>query len=311
MSLKLPGFYSVWGMKQMPRTEAPFGNKSYPYAVGRVKARESSRLDRTQWGRLLEADSVQAMQILREYGYGGDSTETDIDLLTGEELHRTVVFINEITPDRTLTDLFLYPADGQNLKLFLKARLFSEENVDAYISRDGSLNPEILKVCVAQEDFSLLPAAWQQVLTGIFEITNPRLLSAAVDRAVFSLTEHVLKEKNNDLLRTYYETQVRYLNILAKMRAERLHWGEKETREMLLPMEGELPSLPEEDISDIERKMNRELLEIVRSRRDDSFGIAPIVLFLLEKRTEARNLRILFAAKRAGLPVAADDLELI
>ena len=294
----------------MSKTEVPYGNKSYPYAVGRVKARESSLLGPAQWARLLEADVVLAMQILREHGYGGDSAENDMDRLTGEELHKTVLFINEITPDRTLSDLFLYPADGQNLKLLLKARLFSED-VNSYLSQDGSIDPELLKVCVAQEDFSLLPAALEEALAGIFEITNPRRLSAAVDRAIFFLTQRVLKEKSNELLKTYFSTQVRYLNILAEMRAKRLHWGEKETKEMLLPMEGELPEPPQEDISTVERKMNRELLEIVRDHRDDSFGIAPIVLFLLEKRTEARNLRVLFAAKRAGRPITAADLELI
>ena len=40
-----------------------FGETSYPFAVGRVKALEGTLLNASQWGRLLEAEEAQALSI--------------------------------------------------------------------------------------------------------------------------------------------------------------------------------------------------------------------------------------------------------
>ena len=64
-----------------------------------------------------------------------------------------------------------------------------------------------------------------------------------------------------------------------------------------------------ETLRETERNMNRTLLSLMREAGTDAEGIAPIACYLLNKQNEARNLRVLFAAKRAGIPVAAGELD--
>lgn len=301
---------------------SPFGYSSYPYAIGRVRARESSLLDRSQWNRLLDADEDGALQALREFGYGAtegqSSAGRSADELIDAEQRKTAEFLAEVTPDAALTDLFFLQADAHNLKALLKARLLERADAaDEFLRTDGTIPVDVLRACVTYEDLSSLPAVMAGELEGIFEETSPRLLSARVDRAVFAQAAAVLRDKPCAVLSRYFGTWVRYLNLLASQRGLRLGWPEPETARMQLAdieaVEDPIAPLPPvqagETLRETERNMNRALLALMREAGADSDGIAPIVCYLLNKQNEARNLRILFAAKRAGVPVAAGELD--
>lgn len=301
----------------------PFGARSYPYAIGRVRVRESSLLDRSQWNRLLEADEENALQALREFGYGASEGHSapgaSVDALIAAELQETAAFIAEVTPDRELTDLFLLPTDGHNLKALLKARLLQRDDAaDDILQGGGSLPVEVLRACVAYEDLSPLPEAMAAELAGVFAEENPRLLSAQVDRAVFAQIAAALQKPPSGILSRYFAVWTRYLALLSAQRGQNLGWDERRLQGMEQPLITakedpieELPAvIPGETLRETERNMNRALLSLLRDAKGDSFGIAPIVCYLLDKRNEARNLRILFAAKRASLPVTAAELDL-
>lgn len=304
--------------------KTPFGVRSYPFAVGRVRVRESSLLDKTQWNRLLEGDEESALQALREYGYGASGHETrsadsSIDELIAAELSDTAAFIAEITPDQELTDMFLLPTDAHNLKALLKARLLgTPEIADAILIGGGTLPVALLNACVAYEDLSVLPKIMEEELEGIWDIENPRILSARVDRAVFAQATGLLEVRKSPYLCCYFLTWIKYLNLLSAQRGLRLGWKEEEISAMLIKefpvKESVQEMLPEihsgETLSETEKNMNQALLSVMREARDDSFGIAPIVCYLLNKRNEARNLRVLFAAKRSGLPISEADLDI-
>ena len=295
----------------MSNREKPFGKNSYPFAVGRIKAVEGSLLDRSKWNRLLDGDVEQAMQALREFGYGADAQEHSLDGLIRQELRKAALLIAEVTPDQELTDLFLLPTDGHNLKVLLKSRLLSEES-DSLLQEGGSIPIDWLKACVEHEDFSLLGPVLEQQLSGIFSVGDPRLLSAAVDNAVYTKIWSVLETKNNSLLRRYFTARAAYINLLSRMRAERLGWDEQAVVPMLIPIKFQTVDQPEagSTVMNTQSRMNRKLMEIVREEKNDSFGIGPIVCYLLDKQAEARNLRVLFAAKRSGRPISEADLDL-
>ena len=301
---------------------SPFGSGSYPYAIGRVRARESSLLDRSQWNRLLEADEDGALQALREFGYGAAEGQGNAGLSADEliaaEQRKTAEFLTEVTPDAELTDLLFLQADAHNLKALLKARLLERmDAADEFLRADGTIPVAVLRACVSYEDLSPLPSVMAEELDGIFEETSPRLLSARVDRAVFAQAAAVLRGKKCAVLSRYFMVWIRYLNLLAMQRGLRLGWAEQETARMQMAdidaPEAPVTPLPPiqagETLRETERNMNRTLLSLMREAGTDAEGIAPIACYLLNKQNEARNLRVLFAAKRAGIPVAAGELD--
>ena len=292
--------------------ENPFGGASYPFAVGRVKAREASLLDRAQWSRLLEGDEAQALQALREYGYGAGAVGDGIDAMISAELGETAAFLAEITPDPELTAQLLLPSDAHNLKVLLKARLVGEDP-KPMLTDGGSIPTEVLRACAEYEDFSPLGAAMERELAGVFEEQNPRLVSAAVDRAVFARAQGFFARKKCPVLERYFAVWTRYLNLLSTQRALRLGWTEAETAAMLVPVIGGGEDLPTPRaggrLRETERNMRRALLSVLREERGDSFGVAPLASYLMDKQNEARNLRILFAAKRSGQEIGEEEFD--
>lgn len=292
----------------MHQNATPFGKKSYPYAIGRVRAREASLLNAAKWNQLIEADEEQALKLLREAGYG-DGGEADIDLLTERELTKTAAFIREITPNPALTDPFFLPADAHNLKVLLKARLI-KENADSLLSPEGIYPVELLKLCIEHEELSPLGEPAAGMLSGIWTVTDPKKLSGMVDRAILAQINASPAVRASALIRSYFETQAGWLDRIAVARGRQLGWEDSSLAPLLLSADGH-PALSDEAAtpSELERQMNRELLKLVREHRFESDSIAPILCFLLEKREEARKLRLLFVSKRAGQPFEYADAD--
>ena len=303
-------------------SDRPFDRGSYAYAVGRVRALEGSLLDRAKWNRLLEIDGeAQGVRLLREFGYGvGADT---LDGMIRSELERAQTLIREVSPDPGITDLFLLPTDAHNLKVSLKARLAGSDPA-ALLLQGGVFPPELWDACVRSDSFlplkqaSPLGEALAGRLEGVTALREPRLLSAAVDRAVYGVILDAARRGGNRLVQRYFEMQIACLNRLSERRAARLHWEPAALAPMLLPLPpareddpGGEPIVPIDEGDSpaaAEGKMNRALAAMLREQRDDAFGVAPLLYYLQARRAEAASLRVLFAAKRSGHTPSLDEV---
>lgn len=285
-----------------------FGETSYPYAVGRVKALEGTLLDRAQWGRLLEADEAQGLSLLREWGYGASAGADDLESRLRAQLADTAILLREIAPDPGLLRVFCLPVDAHNLKVLLKARLVGEK-ADRLLLSGGCFEKALLQVCVEVDDYSLLSPLLGERLQGAGDLTDPQALSVLVDNAVFA---QMLRDAGkNELLRQYLRTQAEYTNRLSAIRASQLGWSQQQLDRVQIPIENTPPAaLQDGDVREVEREKQQALRRVIAGQKDDSFGPGPLLYYRLAKEQEARALRILFAAKRAGQPVTMDDLEL-
>lgn len=322
--------------------------ESYPYAVGRVRAVEERLLDGSRWARLRELDEHDAVRYLAEAGYGANAAGSEPEDLIEAELLRAREFVEEVTPDKRLSDLFLLRVDAHNLKVLLKSRLLGAEG-GALLLPGGGFEPAALAQTVESGDFSALPAAMQAPLAQAWELAEAKEggsapeISALCDRAVFAHAFSVLKGARGQSgaeLRAYFVVQVDFLNVLSVVRARRLGYTEKELAPMLLnggshaaqelqaalaaegrELAGLLAKGPAAeaiaaalegaggaDATEVERRMDRELLRLARERKYESFSMGPIVGYLLAREAEAKALRVFFAARRAGVEPAAPDL---
>lgn len=318
---------------------------SYPYAVGRVRVLETRLLDRARWNRLKEADLSDALKILIEAGYGaGAADKTDVDSLIEAELENTRALIYEITPEERLTNLFLLRTDAHNLKTLLKARMVGVDADDTLIA-GGVLPLEQVKESVRSGDYSALPPAFQSAMEKAEAILekdgDPRALSAAIDEAVFAHALSVLKKHKNGAIESYFTAQIDFLNVLSAIRARTLGWSEEKLIPLLIPG-GNIPEetfteslrVPTEQLAKVlgvgpygrliasameefretgsaqgvERRMDGALMTAVREGKYDSFSMGPILGYLLGREAEAKALRVLFAAKRAGVSAQLPEL---
>ncbi|MEG2083829.1 MAG: V-type ATPase subunit, partial [Oscillospiraceae bacterium] len=104
---------------------------SYPFAVGRVKLLENGLLDRSKLARLNELTLPEAVRALSDWGYAADyPVKNDIDGMVAFRRRELRSVIDEVTPDKELTDLFYLETDATNFKLLLKYRMLGGYGFD-------------------------------------------------------------------------------------------------------------------------------------------------------------------------------------
>ncbi len=296
----------------MHKNKDPFGGYSYEFTSGRVKALENTLLKKSDFVNLINAKSYEdSLKILADKAYGQANESDDLESIIESELTKTYSFVNEVSPNKELTNLFLLDIDAHNLKVYLKAP-FSSEDPDALVMDGGSFPCELLKVCAKVHDFSVLGKSFELKLKGVDKVKDAQLLSIMVDKAVFGHIFATLKEHKNKLLLDYFKKRAAMININTKLRAKALSYSSKEIDSMMIDIENPPRiSLPKDaSSSEVENRLSRELLDTLREQKNETFTIAPLICYMLDKINEARNLRIIFEAKLSNQNIAIDSLNL-
>lgn len=320
---------------------------NYPYAIGRVKIIENTLLDAQRMARLRELPYTDAVRQLSDWGYAADyPVKTDPDALIEFRRKELRAAVDDVTPDKELTDLFYLETDATNVKLLIKYRALGGEEVEATALPDGVFEAATLRECVISGDYSPLGGTLADALDkaddALGDDFNPRILSATVDNAFFAHIFEVLARKKNEFCARYFRTNVDYINVLGVLRARALGWNAEEYAPMtveggVIEAETLLEALaaPDDKLADTLAVRGRTdlveldcsdaaviknavelyragefesargalsgaLTELANDERFDSFGIGPVACFALASEREARELRVLFAKKRAG-----------
>lgn len=311
------------------------------FANGRIKALEGKLLDRAKWNQLYDADATEAQNILADSGYGADATNPqDVEDLIDTELTAARELINEITPDPILTDLFLLETDGHNIKTLLKGKIQGVD-VDETLTGGGSIPVEELKRAVESERYGLLPIDFEEALKKLDRETDPRIVSAVVDNAVYTHIKRVLKKHKDPLLAEYFTAKIDFTNLLTIIRSNVLGWeiskvrpllldGGEFSQSMLLDAVGLPPEslvkqlatgkhslliksvlesyLSHKSVTEVEQRLDEAAYNVIHEARNDAFGIGPMANYLMQKLTEAKALRVMFTAKRAGVNIPLSEL---
>lgn len=311
-------------------------SNSYPFAVGRITGLSAHLLDEKMWNRLIEANEKDALRILIESGYGTNAKEkTEIEALVDAEVSDAYQIAKEIAPEPELINLFLLPEDAHNLKILLKG-LHQRIDTKNLLHSGGSIPIEQLLKAFETDGGGDLPNPIKKAIEALIGEEDPMMISAGVDRAIFAYIQNVLasQKKNYALVKDYFSLKIDCNNMLAIVRGNALKWDARKVQKMmiqsdtsdletLLPAVGlpndQLPKVlakgshrdalrkmfdkyaQDGNIGQLEQAMDQLTFSVIKESRNDSFGIGPIVHYLLRRENEAKALRVLFAQKRAGM----------
>lgn len=331
-------------------------NSSYPFAVSRIKACESSLIDQTEWNRLWEAGIPEALRLLHDMGYGHTAkNQDDVDALAQASVNEARLFIREITPQEAFTNLFLLQTDGHNIKAELKG-LIQREEVSDILLPGGSIPLPVLTEAFEKDSYEAFPTKLREAVEAFDPSMPPRELSARIDEAVYAQIDETLRgpagflgkiesavqgqeTRARDLLLRYFRTVINFTNIRTILRTHVLGWTPEQTQGLIIAggdlpdlnkaMSAETDQLPEllakgdqsvlikkvlnefvkdHNITKVETAFERAAFGIIHNEYTDSFGLGPIINYLLQKEFEARTLRVMFADKRAGKNLSLADL---
>ena len=311
---------------------------SYLYACARISCLENGLLGANAVRRMAESAPEDAMRVLTDARYGNmpDATINDLEKLIENELNRATAEIGEITPDKELTDLFLLPADIQNLKVLLKARYLPNAEI---VWQDGGLyTRDTLEKTVKDQEYSSFPEEIGNGLNALEEklkiAVDPQVISVSLDKAYAAHCLKVSNGRKDAFARSYFKAQCDFNNLLTFLRMRDIGAAKEEMKERLLP-EGDIPvallvtaydqpldTLPEAmkghpaevylcsgleeiarggHIGALEKSRDDYLLSLVKSRKYDIDTIFPIIGYYLARQREAQAIRLIMTVKRNGL----------
>ena len=177
---------------------------------------------------------------------------------------------------------------------------------------------------------------------GLQRSIDPLLFSAQIDCAMFKHIKSVLdKREEAGFVREYFTLMADFQNARSVIRSRMLNWNSDKLRPMLLdcgeidhsvfiegmdtPLEqlgaklnrgpnGKLISQTIEEyvatgnVPILKRRMETALMNVLRAVKWDVSTLGPIIGYLMGREAEAKALRIIFGAKRAGFEIELPEL---
>ncbi|MEW5919464.1 MAG: V-type ATP synthase subunit C [Bacillota bacterium] len=220
-------------------------NDRYAYAVGRIRAMETSLLDRGKIERMVEASGAEeALKVLGESEYAeyiaSLASVYDYETMLDQVLHRVYRELRRFAPDPELVGLFACRYDYHNLKVLFKAYKMGEERDELLVRDVGNIPLTVLQRAVHDDDYRSLPRAMRDAAKQIAEAlrleANPQLVDLLLDRAMFTEMVEISQQFDSPFLHDYLAFQIDLLNVKTYLRVKRANLSREFLEQALLPL---------------------------------------------------------------------------
>ncbi len=306
------------------------------YANGRISGEETTLLDQRMWQMLISAgDEEEVLRLLGDTWYGTFMQYRSMEESFIRAMEATEEELLELSEDERLVRGILHRRDVRNARYIWKNILFGDDAVgEVEIERPGLVDTETLKRAVASDEArEELPEIFTRTMEDLLELEDGDL--SGFDRRMDRLAAEVELEELTDInqgFRTFVMTYIEQKNGLISGRCSTDQVSRQEMRELLLPggfhspdemaaayQRGTLKDLMAEtpgfdeiasalgeametgSFNRFERECDRRLLELLQKGSFPVFGPSPLAAFVIRREMEINHLRLLLAAKSAGV----------
>lgn len=263
--------------------------------------------------------------------------EEDFDSHLSLQMESVYGLISELTHDPRLTDLFILRNDFHNIKVAFKKKCGALAEEKYYLA-PSIVNREELIEAVETGNYGRLPsllAGALQKIEGIYSSEkNIQLIDTTLDEIYLSHCLQVSRQAKCEFLEKLFLIQIDLTNIRTFLRLKEMAKGrdhlEKclisggvlERDHLLKSFAGSLESFVDslrfkdyyeisksgvehweksESFSLLEKLFDDYLLNFVKKAKYISFGIEPLIGYLVAKEMEVKNLRTVIVGKFNGL----------
>lgn len=306
--------------------------QDYTYAVARIRYRENKLLSDADLNALLSAKDADAViRLLRDKGWGENSSGNDPDELLRRESEKMWEFIGEIVPDKSNFNFFLVANDFHNLKVAIKAITRDMKPDDMFI-HNAVTEPEAIYEAISKREYNSLPEFLiepaQEAMTVLLQTSDGQLCDIIIDRACMEYVYSLGKDSDEEIIRLYCELFVAAADIKIAVRSahtkKRVDFisramapcdtldVERLATAASLGYEDVLKYLADTDYSDavpairvsmsaFEKWCDDRVTEAMKPQKWEPFTIGPIVAYLIARENEIKAVRMILSAKVNGL----------
>lgn len=307
----------------------------YAYAVTAVRVRQMKSLDQSDLDRMIAAPSfASALAVLEAKGWSVPTGLADTNAMLSKELRDCWDYLVEIAPDPSIFDPFILKNDYHNLKAGIKSVL-SDYRVDTFFMYPCTLSVETLRKAIIEKQFDILPEPFSSLGTEMYDILvrtgDGQRSDIIADRSALDETLACAKRGGDPLILSLTEFFCAVTHIKTAFRAARIGKSAEfleraigtcdtlnRTELIERASEGIRPLLDylettgyregvlilSSSASGFERWCDDKTMEMLENVRYIALGTEPLIAFWLGKEAEIRDVRIILAAKQAGLSSA-------
>jgi len=306
------------------------------YANGRVAALDKDILPVRMWQMLISAGDLEEVhRLLAGAWYGSFLNQQDFEACFELAAQATEQELVELSEEPALVRGILHRRDARNARFVWKAALTgSGPPFDLTLERPGLIAVELLEAAVEDAEARRnLPPIFAEGLEGLLAMEEHSV--RAVDTAMDHLAARVELDElpgMGPIFASFLAARFDYLNFVTAGRATHagtspeelegmlVDGGSRKVQEIVLAVrEGGLPSLVAEtgefeklgpvmknaladrSFLEFEREGERILMDMIELGSFAVFGPAPLAAFVMKREMEIAHLRILIAAKAAGM----------
>lgn len=320
------------------KTHINLRDDDYIYSSARAKAREASFMGEDGMARLLATrDYDAALRHLSENGFSlvyDKEGNADVEAMLDEYLEKAYTLVNESVPLKDAFAFLRYGYDCHNVKSAIKAEVRGEDFSRLYMALGNFSEKEIADM-VAKRDFSKLPLEMGKAAkraVSVFAATqDPQEIDKLLDKACYKdmLTA---AEGYSEKFRAFVKVKIDLVNLLIYIRMLRMGQGaweqfleffleggtlseawfasafkdgkERAAKRLLTTPYALLAPFDTLSAAALEKLADDIYFAFVKKEAFATYGVCVIAAFMVKRELEARNIRIILAAKKAGLDSA-------
>ncbi len=306
-------------------------DKSYAYAVARLRHEELRLLNKSFMDQLISAKTAQdAARQLRDKGWGSDREDSSYEDMISDETDRIWSYVEELVPDLNVFNVFRYSEDYCNIKAAIKESRLEHDYPGIY-SKRGTVSPETVRAAVRGRNYSLLPAEMAETAEQAHDVFlktgDGQLCDIMTDKACLDAVREAGRASGDAFIEDYANLSVAAADIRIAVRANHTGKG-REFLEMALA-DSEVLSvsalinaslagddaiagfLAYTDFADgtealktssqaFERWCDNMINDRMQSMHYESFGAGPIAAYIIARLNEIKSVGVILFGKQNG-----------
>lgn len=283
------------------------------------------------------SDLTSSLNILIESDVSGYSFDiynpVDFETSLNKELLYAYKVIKDISPYPFLCYIFALNYDFHNLKVLIKSKYLKKKFSES-LSGIGTINIRNLIMAIEEEKFEEIPVSFESaVRKTIFEynkIQDPEIIDLILDKERYGIISNILKDIETPFLEKFIRMNIDFNNIITSIRIKIRGEDKNFLKKVLIDygsfnlknivdmfdsplsswntkfiktdyeevVEMGLKGYQENDsLIEIERLRDNYILDFVKIGKFITFGMEPLVGFIIAKENDIKNIRIILSGK--------------
>ncbi len=313
----------------------------YIFATGRIRSMEKKLLTGEQLRTMTESKNVDDIfKVLQDAGYGAEGNAIKADnyeqVLRQAE---TDLFaeIKDLSKEAELFRIFAYPMDYHNMKVLLKAESLGI-NRDEILMENGTIPASEMARIINQRNRTQLTENMAKALDEAIDThartKDPQVIDFICDKYCYQEICDCAERSGNKFVQGYVALWMDTINLKTFVRVRKMGQPASYYSKVFLPggnielqlfqraYEDDMKQVPERfqrfaireaaergiesmektgTFTLLEKLCDDTLMKYLRDAKSITFGIEPMVAFLVAKQMEIKCVRILLAGKLADM----------